>query len=355
MTEKALVRQPAALSPTRPTAVQVAEIPLMDLCQHLARSGFFKNFSDASKAMVAVAYGSELGLTPIASVMNIHIIEGKPCLSATVVAALIDKTSDCRYRVSENTAERCVLEALRGGEALGRIEWTMDMARNAGLAGKDNWKKWPRRMLFCRALAELARTYFAHIFTGSVYIPEELGAEVDAQGDVITVPGESEPLPPVVTPNPDRAIAEAGELIRKFGWSGRAYGPENRLTRFSELLGRSVPSVPPADTPDGAAFYRELLTKLLDHAALRERIKGLWTLWAQSHDTDPFNPGTRDSVFAAWCGKECSPEQLTVDDWHKIEGKLQDGLTPEPDPYEADEEEPEELTLGGGAVPEAFR
>ena len=60
------------------------------------------------------------------------------------------------------------------------------MAQAAGLTGKDNWKKYPSDMLFARAISRGARRFAPGIFGGSpVYTPDEMGADVDEEGNVI--------------------------------------------------------------------------------------------------------------------------------------------------------------------------
>ena len=57
----------------------------------------------------------------------------------------------------------------------------------AGLDSNTNWRKYPRNMLFARAISNGARWYCPDLFGGSpVYTPDELGAEVDGEtGEVL--------------------------------------------------------------------------------------------------------------------------------------------------------------------------
>jgi hypothetical protein len=58
-----------------------------------------------------------------------------------------------------------------GGTAV--ITWTIEMAREAKLADKDNWKSYPRAMLRARVVSEGIRTVFPGVVLG-VYTPEEV-------------------------------------------------------------------------------------------------------------------------------------------------------------------------------------
>jgi hypothetical protein len=65
----------------------------------------------------------------------------------------------------------------------------MDDAGLAGLAGKDNWKKYPKNMLFARAISNGQKWFVPDAFNGAtVYTPDELGASEDADGNVTGLP-----------------------------------------------------------------------------------------------------------------------------------------------------------------------
>ena len=61
----------------------------------------------------------------------------------------------------------------------------MQDAETAGLAGKKNWKQYEDSMLTWRAVSRLCRNLFSDVVLGAGYVPEELGADVYANGDPI--------------------------------------------------------------------------------------------------------------------------------------------------------------------------
>src|SRR5690606_375368 len=64
----------------------------------------------------------------------------------------------------------------------------------AGVAGRGPWKSYPKAMLFARALSQGVRWHCPDVLGGTTaYVPEELGAQVDADGNVIDV--EHRPAP----------------------------------------------------------------------------------------------------------------------------------------------------------------
>ena len=52
----------------------------------LFKSGYFSDVKSEAQAIVKVMAGAELGLQPFASMTGIHIISGKPTLSANLIA-----------------------------------------------------------------------------------------------------------------------------------------------------------------------------------------------------------------------------------------------------------------------------
>lgn len=145
----------------------------------LAASGYFGD-SDIAKAITKVMAGQELGLPPFASMSGIHIISGKPVMGANLIATLIDSHPLYEYRVTTMTDKLVSIDFYKRGEKIGESSFSMDDARKAGTKNLD---KFPRNMLFARAISNGARWYCPAIFGGSpVYTPEEMGVSVDEDG-----------------------------------------------------------------------------------------------------------------------------------------------------------------------------
>jgi hypothetical protein len=173
---------------------------LTGIARLLAASGYFdaKGASEMAIAQVAtkIMAGREMGLGPFAAVQGIHVISGRPALSANLIAAAIKSSPKYDYRVLELTAEACEIEIFErvGGklESLGKSRFTADDAQSAGT---QNMKKFARNMLFARAISNAARWYCPDLFSGNaVYVPEELGAVVDGEGNVIELPAAPKQL-----------------------------------------------------------------------------------------------------------------------------------------------------------------
>lgn len=157
---------------TTATPRTVAET--MELATHFARSGFFKDASDPSKAIVKMVAGAELGIGPMTAMTGIHIVQGKPVLSAGLVGAMVLRSGRYTYEVVESSDAVCRLAWFRDGRRVGESAFTIDEAKRAGLTGKDTWKNYASDMLFSRALTRGARRFCPDVFLGSVYVADEL-------------------------------------------------------------------------------------------------------------------------------------------------------------------------------------
>lgn len=160
-------------------------IDLMTLGAMCAQSGFFQDARDAAQAVVKIQYGSELGIGPIAAMQGIHVIKNKLSISAALMAALIKKSGRYDYRVKQ-APSLCTVIFFEGGKEIGRSEFGHDDAKRAGLGG-ENYQKFPQNMYFARAMSNGARMHCADVFLGPIYTPEELGALVNEDGEIIDV------------------------------------------------------------------------------------------------------------------------------------------------------------------------
>jgi hypothetical protein len=139
-------------------------------------------------ALVIMLTGASLGLSPVAALRGIHVIEGKSVLSSDLLVAVVLKSGQClRWTVAETTDERCVIETHRKGQqAPYRHTWTIAMARKAGLASKGNWNTYPAAMLRARCSSEIARIVYPDVMFG-VFVEGELDADPATHGEAPAV------------------------------------------------------------------------------------------------------------------------------------------------------------------------
>lgn len=151
------------------------------------KSGLLPQAVNTPEKAIAIALkGRELGIPPMQAFSHIHVIQGKPTISAELMLALVYK--NCPGAVIdyvENTPKRCLISAKRPGAPARQFSFTIEEAKQAGLLNKDSWRHYPAAMLRARTVSIVARAVFADAIMGCSYTPEEMGAEVTDEGEVI--------------------------------------------------------------------------------------------------------------------------------------------------------------------------
>jgi hypothetical protein len=143
--------------------------------------------------LACVLYGAELGLGPMQSLNSIHVIEGRTAMSPELMRAMVARHGH-RIDVVENSATACEVKGIRSDTgSTATVRWTMEDAKLAGLAGKNNWKTYPRAMLLARATSELCRIVFPDVIAGLSYTPEEVSsiAGVEYVEEIVEKPAAS--------------------------------------------------------------------------------------------------------------------------------------------------------------------
>lgn len=129
-----------------------------------------------ANVLATIMAGQELGLSPMASLRGIHIINGIPKLSADTMVAVVLASGKAQYfkPVPGKVTDTSVTYVTKrvGDPEEHSCTWTIDDAKRAALHTKDNWRTTPRQMLTARAKSELARAVYPDILAG-VYADEE--------------------------------------------------------------------------------------------------------------------------------------------------------------------------------------
>lgn len=133
----------------------------------------------SENVLLAMEYGTALGVPPMTAIQGVHVIEGKPTLSADLMAALVRREGHkLRMGVTRDGETRVGwAELVRDDDPdfTFRTEWTWQRATNAGLVNKAVWKRYPEAMLKARAVTEVIREGASEVLHGMAYTPEELG------------------------------------------------------------------------------------------------------------------------------------------------------------------------------------
>ncbi len=159
----------------------------IDYATKLAQSGLLPEAYQRKPENVlwAIEYGAMLNLSPMVAITMVHVISGKPTASAGLISALVRRAGH-KLRVRGDAAS-ATAQIIRSDDPdyTFEVTWTMQRAQTAKLTGNANWTKYPAAMLSARAITECARLACQEALLGMQYTPEELGAAVDEDGQVM--------------------------------------------------------------------------------------------------------------------------------------------------------------------------
>lgn len=179
-------------TPTKNT-IALAEAPFTyETLRAIARTEFVPKGlrGNVPAILAAVMAGREMGLPPMEAIRCIDMIDGNPTPSAELLLRLIREKGH-RVRLDHQDAEKVVITGIRHEDRddTMTVQFTMDMARRANLAGKNNWKNYPEAMLFWRCVTMLARQHFPDAVGAArmSYIPGEVAGDFDSEPPSIPV------------------------------------------------------------------------------------------------------------------------------------------------------------------------
>ena len=197
-----------------------ALIPYQDI-QNMAlavvKGRLFPEIDTPEKAVTLMLLCQAEGLHPMTALRRYHLIKGRPAMKADAMLAEFYRRGGTVewHSVSETICDATFTS--KGVPNGLRIAWTLEDAKRAGLAAKDNWKMYPRAMLRARTTSEGIRATDPAV-NGGVYTEEE----------VQDFPDEPKPALP---PDPNRveaAVAVVESAPPQAGvpdpWPGDAQG-----------------------------------------------------------------------------------------------------------------------------------
>lgn len=174
--------------------MQKAEIlPLSEITtigKVFAESGLFADVKNAAQAAVRIMAGQEIGIPPFASLSGIHIIQGKPTIGAGLMASRVKGSGKYNYKVKEHSDKTCSIDFYEGSEMIGNSTFTIEDAKKAQTKNLD---RFPKNMLFARALSNGVKWFTPDIFAGPVYVPEEMQQTEDVTPITVETKWEATP------------------------------------------------------------------------------------------------------------------------------------------------------------------
>jgi len=197
---------------------------LWRFASYVAASGLApKGIQTREAIFVAVQMGLELGLTPMAALQNVAVINGRPTLWGDAQLAVVRSTGDLEVfeewyeakgkRLARNPSEfgddtTAVCKVKRAGYAAAETAFSVADAKAAQLWGKQGpWSQYPARMLRMRARSFALRDQFGDALRGFRSV-EEAGDEPQTM-TVVSSPAPTFLPSPVESTHVDSDTAQA--------------------------------------------------------------------------------------------------------------------------------------------------
>ncbi len=232
-----------------------AQLDPMTVAKIFRASGMFPDIQSEAAAATKIIIGRGLGLSDFEAMSGLHIIKGKAVLASNLMAASIKRAGKYDYRATCTDSECTVVfygVAHKGGwEKIGDASFTLDDAKRAGLGG-DNWRKYPRAMLFARCISA---GYKQHC-------PDALGAApvyVEAHGETEIVedapPPPRKALPAPAAPTREERRADTEALLSPVPKAERAEPPAPQGGGTLTLVAKAW-QASAVKRPNGTTVYR---------------------------------------------------------------------------------------------------
>jgi hypothetical protein len=178
--------------------------------------------------------GTELGIGPMASLRGIHVIEGRPTLSADLMLALAIRAG-VRAQWVETTADVARLRLERDGFEPHQHEFSMADAKRAGLARRQNWGRDPAAMFRARCLSAALRAWCPDVLGGGVFVEGEIEPRAPAPVVELVQPDDDDDALPVFADVVDsEPEPEPRRPIHAEVRAADAPDPRTRAIRLSE-------------------------------------------------------------------------------------------------------------------------
>jgi hypothetical protein len=232
--------------------------PLIALSERLAMTVFAGPMrGKPAEVFATVLYGRELGLSPAQALQLIHVVQGRPTLSAEGHRALF-LSSGHRLDIVDWTDKLCSVRATRGdGRGMVEVTFTLKQATDAGLLKNPSWRAWPQQMLLARATSMAIKAIAPDVSLGLDAQDAPMEPQPAPAGPVTVVALHAEPEPEaepelvVVAEHeqPEQRLISVPQmrklraLLRDLAnATGRPMDPDQAREHISALAGRALGS-----------------------------------------------------------------------------------------------------------------
>lgn len=144
----------------------------LDKMSKLVASSNFLGTKNPAEVFTLFMIAQAEGKNPVQASMEYSIIQGRPALkSQAVLVRFQNAGGKIKYLKRDDNECKILFSHPQAGEL--EVSWTMETAKQVGLAGKDNWRKYPRQMLAARCIAEGIRALYPACLDG-LYLVDEV-------------------------------------------------------------------------------------------------------------------------------------------------------------------------------------
>lgn len=283
-----------ATTNTKMTMPEVLEISKL-----FAESGMFDDAKQMAQAFVKVHAGNELGIPALQAMSGIFIIKGKVTVGAGLIASKVKDNPKYDYKIVQLDAKICSIDFFENGSFAGNSTFTFD---DAVKAGTQNMAKFPKNMLFARAMSNGQKWYAPDAFQGPVYTPEELGAvtlDVDHQ---VVPEDKTEAAEPIDYTN---SLQECGSIEDlQAAWKLIPASEQPKYEALKDECKNSINALNSTTKQDEGIEEAVLVDEVEESIQKCDTIKKLQTLWKS------FDKSTQDKYELS---KDIKKQELTPD------------------------------------------
>lgn len=254
-----------------------------------------KGLETPEKAMVAIMHGMEVGMTPMAALQSIAVVNGRPTIWGDGAIGLVRSSGKLEWiketitGVDDSMVATCEVKR-KGDPDPVKATFSVADAKKAGLWGKQGpWQQYPKRMLAMRARAFVLRDTFADILRG-LGIAEEV-SDYQPMRDVTTaapVPPKP-PVPPQV--NDARAERQSEDTTAQSEQQNDIIDAEIVDPDTGEVTDEQPAG---ADEFDDTAFFEKLEASL----ATEDSVEGVEERWTEFDPLATFERNETNQAIA---------------------------------------------------------
>ena len=271
-------------------------VPFQDkssMADAIVKSGFY-GFKTREQVLALMFVAEAEGKHIATVVQEYDVIQGRPALKTQAILARFQQSGG-KVQWGEMTPKKCVGTFSHEAGGSLTVEWTLEMARQAGLARPGSgWEKYPEDMLRARCIARGVRSVYPACMLGQYSVeevaefePPRKAKEVD-MGNITPITRAN--LPSGVDPNTDEVL-----------------GAEEPVADYKEdFTTQTLAEI--RDDTDGIA-YQLLLpdgTVYSHHDTAAEWCVAYVNMVARIKDSDKLKPEAKQSKLDAF--KRCNEQ-----------------------------------------------